>query len=181
MSQAKHTPTDPDAPHEGPIKTPQQLIKAIFFAFVIPIIGIILLASYVATDKKPTAGSDGMSAQAIAQRIAPVAGHPDVKDMSDVSTLRTGEQVYKQQCASCHAVGALGSPKFGDTRAWAPRIAKGYEALRTSALQGKGSMGAQGATGDEVLNFEVSRAVTYMANQGGAKFSEPQPPTAASK
>jgi cytochrome c5 len=180
MRDVKPQHDDPDSPHEGPIKTPKQLIQAVFFAFVVPIIGIILLASYVASDKKPSAGSDGMSEQAIAQRIRPVAGAPEVKDASDISTLRTGAQVYTQQCASCHAMGTLGSPKFGDTSAWAPRIAQGYEALRTSAIKGKGAMGAQGSEGDVVLNFEVARAVVYMANQGGAKFAEPAAPVAAS-
>ncbi len=179
MSAPQNQP-DQDSPHEGPIKTPKQLIQAVFFAFVIPIIGIILLASYVATDTKPTAGSDGMQAQAIANRIKPVAGAPDVKDASDISTLRTGAQVYAQQCASCHTAGSLGAPKLGDTAAWAPRISQGYEALRKSAINGKGGMGAQGAEGDVVLNFEVSRAVVHMANQGGAKFAEPKAPVAAS-
>jgi cytochrome c5 len=178
-ANANHKP-EHDSPHEGPIKTPKQLIQAVFFAFVVPIIGIILLASYVSTDKKPTAGSDGMSPEAIALRIHPVAGAPDVKDASDISTLRTGEQVYASQCASCHSAGSLGSPKFADTAAWAPRISQGYEALRKSAINGKGNMGAQGAEGDVVLNFEVSRAVVYMSNQGGAKFAEPAAPVAAS-
>jgi cytochrome c5 len=180
MRDVKPPHDEPESPHEGPIKTAKQLIQAVFFAFVVPIIGIILLASYVATDKKPNAGSDGMSDQAIAQRIRPVAGAPDVKDASDISTLRTGAQVYSQQCAACHAAGTLGSPKFGDVAAWAPRIAQGYEALRKSAINGKGSMGAQGAEGDAVLNFEVSRAVVYMANEVGAKFGEPAAPVAAS-
>ena len=47
-----------DAPHEGPIKTPKQLIVAVVLAFVVPIIVIVLLVMYVSAEKKPGAGSD---------------------------------------------------------------------------------------------------------------------------
>lgn len=55
------------------IKTPKQLIWAVLLAFIVPIIIIILLANFVASDKKPAAGADAFSAEAIAERIAPVA------------------------------------------------------------------------------------------------------------
>ena len=85
MADAHQTP-DHDSPHEGPIKTPKQLVWAVVFAFLVPIIGIILLANFVAAGDKPAAGSDGMSAEAVARRIAPVAGAPEVKDASDLTT-----------------------------------------------------------------------------------------------
>ena len=44
--------------HTGPIKTPKQLAWAVFFAFIVPIVVIIMLASYVTSDPKPAAGSD---------------------------------------------------------------------------------------------------------------------------
>ena len=44
MTEA-HEPNDIDGPHEGPIKTPKQLILAVFYAFVVPIIAIVLLVS----------------------------------------------------------------------------------------------------------------------------------------
>ena len=80
--------------------------------------------------------------------------------------------MFKAQCSACHATGAAGAPKFGDKAAWAPRVGKGYEALLTSALKGKGAMGAQG--GGDFDDLEIGRAVVYMANEGGAKFSEPK-------
>jgi len=93
--------------------------------------------------------------------------------------LKTGEEVYKGQCTACHSIGAAGSPKFGDATAWGPRVKKGYDALLTSALKGKGAMGAQG--GGDYDDIEVARAVVYMANAGGAKFAEPKAPEAAAK
>ena len=164
-----------DGPHEGPIKTPKQLILAVFYAFVIPIAVIVLLVIYVTSDHRPAAGSDGLGKEAVAARIQPV-GSVQVKDASDLSTLKTGEQVFAAQCTTCHTPGLVGAPKFGDDAAWAPRIKTGYDALLHSALAGKGQMGAQG--GGDFTDLEIGRAVVYMANKGGAKFDEPKPPAA---
>jgi cytochrome c5 len=178
---SSHTPgqsheSDEDAPHEGPIKTPKQLILAVLYAFVVPVILIVALATYATTSPRPQAGSDAFVPKVMAERIRPV-GHVEVKDMSDVSAFKTGEQVYSGQCMACHGVGAVGSPKFGDAAAWGPRIKSGYEALLNSALKGKGAMAAQG--GGDYSDLEVGRAVVYMANKGGASFAEPALPAVA--
>ncbi|HVK33857.1 MAG TPA: c-type cytochrome [Burkholderiaceae bacterium] len=172
MSQAHD---DHDLPHEGPIKTPKQLIWAVVLAFVVPIIAIILLVNYVTAAKQPAAGSDGMSAEAVARRIEPV-GRIEIKDVSDPASMKTGEQVYAAQCVACHGSGAAGAPKIGDAAAWAPRLKSGYDALLAAALKGKGAMGAQG--GGDFSDLEIGRAVVYLANQGGAKFEEPKLPAA---
>jgi cytochrome c5 len=174
MSDA-HTPHDTDGPHEGPIKTPKQLILAVLYAFVVPVIVIVLLVEYVTTHHRPAAGSNGLTAEAVAQRIQPV-GRVQVKDASDLSTLKTGEQVFAAACTACHTAGLVGAPKFGDTEAWAPRLKTGYEALLKSALGGKGQMGAQG--GGDYADLEIARAVVYMANKAGGKFDEPKAPAA---
>ncbi|QPF71751.1 cytochrome c5 family protein [Roseateles sp. DAIF2] len=164
------------AAHEGPIKTPKQLIWAVGFAFVVPVIVIILLANYVSSAVKPSAGSEGLTDQAIAARIQPV-GSIEIKDLSDPGAMKTGEQVFQAQCAACHSTGAAGAPKLADAAAWGPRIKNGFDALLTSALKGKGSMGPQG--GGDFSDFEISRAVVYLSNQGGAKFDEPKAPAPA--
>jgi cytochrome c5 len=169
-------PQDHDAPHEGPIKTPTQLIWTVVASFVVPITIIVLLVNYVASGDKSGAGTEAMSEQAMARRIQPV-GTVALKDASAVVELRTGEQVYTAQCGACHAAGLANAPKFGDEAAWAPRIKTGYEALLTSALKGKGAMAAQG--GGEFSDFEIGRAVVFMANKGGAKFDEPKAPATA--
>ena len=167
---------DHDGPHEGPIKTPKQLILAVLYAFVVPVVVIVLLVMYVTGDGRPAAGSSGLTPEAIALRIQPV-GKVVVKDANDLASLRTGEQVFAAQCTACHTAGLVGSPKFGDAEAWAPRIKNGYEALLHSALAGKGQMGAQG--GGDYSDFEIGRAVVYMANKAGAKFDEAKAPAAA--
>jgi cytochrome c5 len=176
MSDAHTTHDDHDGPHEGPIKTPKQLILAVLFAFVVPIIVIVLLVEYVNSSHRPAAGSKGLTPEAIAERIAPV-GKVEIKDASDLSTLKTGEQVFAAQCTTCHTAGLVGAPKVGDAAAWGPRIKTGFDALVHSALAGKGQMGPQG--GGDFTDVEVARAVVFMANKGGAKFDEPKAAAAA--
>jgi cytochrome c5 len=142
----------------------------------VPIVLIILLANYVTAATKPAAGTGALEGEAVAARIAPV-GHVQVKDANDVASLKTGEQVFQAQCATCHASGALGAPKLGDAAAWGPRIKTGIEALVTSSLKGKGNMPAQG--GGEFSDFEIHRAVVHLANAAGAQFNEPPAPAPA--
>jgi cytochrome c5 len=175
MSDA-HTTQDHDGPHEGPIKTPKQLILAVVFSFVIPIAAIVLLVIYVTSSYKPGAGTLSLEPEAVAQRILPV-GRVEIKDAADASALKSGEQVFAAVCTACHTAGVAGAPKVGDADAWAPRIKTGFEALLTSALKGKGAMAAQG--GGDFSDLEIGRAVVYMANKGGAKFDEPKAAGAA--
>jgi len=162
--------------HEGPIKTPKQLAVAVLASFVVPIIVIILLANYVNFGAKPAAGSTGMTPETIAARLAPV-GRVEVRDANAPVVLKTGEQVVTAACAACHMAGAAGAPKLGDVAAWAPRLKLGYEMLLTSALKGKGAMGAQG--GGDYSDIEIGRAVVYMTSQAGGKFAEPAVPAVA--
>jgi cytochrome c5 len=162
--------------HEGPIKTPKQLVLTVLASFVIPIVVIILLVNFVDFDTRSGAGSDGQQAAAVGLRIQRV-GTVVVRDPSSPRPVRSGEQVFQGQCSACHATGAAGSPRFGDAAAWGPRIKTGYEALLNSALKGKGVMPPQG--GGEFSDLEVGRGVVYMANQGGARFEEPKAPAAA--
>ena len=159
--------------HTGPIKTPAQLLWTSFFSFVVPVFVIIGLVYYVTSDHKPAAGAVDPEL-ATAQRIQKI-GSVELRDAN--RPLATGEAVYTAQCSACHATGAAGAPKFGDAAAWAPRLGSGYEALLTSALKGKGAMGAQG--GGAFSDVEIGRAVVHMANAAGGKFAEPQAPAAA--
>jgi cytochrome c5 len=161
--------------HTGPIKTPKQLLVASFFSFVIPIFVIIGLVSYVTSANKPAAGAVNME-KATAERIQKV-GSVEIRDAN--RAMKTGEEVFKAQCSACHSSGAAGAPKFGDAAAWAPRVKTGFEALYNSAMKGKGAMGAQ--SGGDFADYEIARAVVYMANAGGAKFDEPKKPAAEAK
>ena len=173
---AAHETNEMDGPHEGPIKTPKQLILAVLYAFVVPIFGIVLLVMFVTAEKRPAAGSDAMSPKAVEERIRPV-GMVEVKDASDLASLKNGEQVFTAQCSACHTAGALGAPKLGDAGAWAARIKTGLNALIHSAVAGKGQMPPQ--TGGDFSDYEIARAVVFMSNKGGASFPEPAPPAAS--
>jgi len=173
MSEEQH---HDDAEHESGIKTPKQLITVVAAAIIVPVIVIILLTQFVVLDNKKSPGSEALTAAATAARIAPVASDT-VFDASVAVVAKTGQQVFEAQCTTCHTAGLLGAPKFGDAAAWAPRVAKGYDALLTSALHGKNSMPAQG--GGDYSDFEVGRAVVYMANAGGGKLVEPKAPAPA--
>ncbi len=168
MSDTSH-----EEDHTGPIKNPKQLLMAVFFSFVVPVFAIIGLVYYVVSDHKPAAGSSNAE-KSVAERIRKV-GMVEIRDAN--RALKNGEEVFKAQCTTCHTAGLAGSPKFGDAAAWAPRIKTGYEALLTSALKGKGAMGAQ--SGGDFEELEISRAVVYMANASGGKFAEPKAPAPA--
>lgn len=173
--------------HTGPIKTPMQLLQAVFLSFVVPIFIIIGLVYFVVSGYKPAGTNDaasmtlsGISEQArekaMAERLQKI-GSVEIRDAN--RELKTGEQVFNAQCTACHTSGAAGAPKVGDSVAWAPRMKAGYEALLLSALKGKGAMGAQ--AGGDFEDLEIARAVVYMANASGGKLSEPKKPDAASK
>ncbi|MEI2416013.1 c-type cytochrome [Orrella sp. JC864] len=160
--------------HGSLIKTPKQLIVTVVLAFLVPIIVILLLVNLVASGTRVGAGSDTLTAEATARRIAPVAGF-ELVDANAPRVLQTGEQVYNATCASCHGAGVAGAPKLGDEQGWAKYIKEGYETMLKVAIEGKGAMPPKG--GNPALDdLEVARAVVYMANQSGANLEEPAEP-----
>ena len=173
MSEEQH---HDDEENESGIKTPKQLITVVAAAIIVPVLVIIMLTQFVTLDNKTSPGSQALTASAVAARIAPVASDA-VFDASIVVVPKTGKQVFEAQCTTCHTAGLLGAPKFGDAAAWAPRVAKGYDVLLQSALHGKNNMPAQG--GGDYSDYEVGRAVVYMANAGGGKLAEPAAPAPA--
>ena len=185
MSADPHYQAKEEA-HSGPIKNPRQLLLAVFFSFVVPILIIVGLVAYVVSDTKPagTAEGDNMALygvskdardREVAERLKKV-GAIEIRDAN--RPLAAGDAVFKAQCAACHgAPGIPGAPHLNDAAAWGPRIGQGYETLLDHALHGKGAMPAQG--GGDFEDLEIGRAVVYMANAGGAKFPIPDRPAAA--
>lgn len=161
--------------HGNLIKNPKQLILMVFASFFVPLIIILLLMTYVGNGKSKGAGTEA-AAESANNLIKPVATL-DFKDASGPKVYKTGEEIYKGVCVSCHGTGAAGSPAFGNAGAWGPRASKGYDALLSSALKGKGAMPARGgAAPDDVSDFEIGRAIVYMVNGSGGKFAEPKEP-----
>lgn len=164
---------DHEEAHTGPIKNPKQVLIASVLAFVLPVFIIIGLVYYVTSAPKPRAGAVNAE-QSVAERLQKV-GSVEIRDAN--RPLKSGEEVFKAQCAACHTTGAAGAPKLADVAAWAPRIKTGLEKLVASALMGKGAMAAQ--AGGDFSDVEIARGAVYLANAAGAKFAEPKPVAAA--
>lgn len=160
--------------HEGLIKTPKQLITTVVLAFLIPIIIIIMLVSLATSGDVTGSGSSAQTSEAIASRIKPVAGFSLV-DANAPKVFKTGQQVFDSTCTACHTAGVAGAPKIGDKSAWAPLIKTGYDAMLKIALHGKGAMPPKGGN-SSLSDFEIERAVVYIANKSGASFKEPAEP-----
>ena len=165
--------------HHSPIRTPGQLAAAVAAFFLVTVIGIILLVSFVTTGTLEGAGTDSQSAEAVAARLAPVADEGfTLKDVNAPKVLLAGDAVYTANCAACHTSGAAGAPKLGDAGGWGARIAQGYDTLVKHAVEGIRAMPAKGGNPD-LDDVEVARAVVYMANKSGASFKEPAVPAPA--
>ncbi|MEE2892711.1 MAG: c-type cytochrome [Pseudomonadota bacterium] len=78
---------------------------------------------------------------------------------------RGGEEIFNSYCTACHAAAtaaALGAPGYGDAASWAPRIAKGIEALYESTYNGlNGVMPVRGTCMD-CSDEELQATVDYM-------------------
>lgn len=119
-----------------------------------------------------------MNAEAISERIAPVARErigeePIVQASADSGAAKAvntseevgpGNQVFTAVCSTCHANGLLQAPRFGNKADWAPRIEKGMETLYTHAINGFKNMPARGGRQD-LSDDEVKAAVDYMVSQ----------------
>lgn len=128
-----------------------------------------------ASTPAPAASATPESPKAAAKTEAAVT--PEVAKPVEVAAApaaagKSGEQVVKEVCSACHAVGVMGSPKIGDKAAWGPRIAQGYDTLVSHALKGIRMMPAKGGN-PALSDAEITGAVAYMANQGGANFKAP--------
>jgi cytochrome c5 len=171
--------SDANNDHHSFIRTPKQLIAAVTGFFLVIVIGIILLVSFVTETKLTGAGTESQSAEATAARLRPVADEGyTLKDANAPKVLLDAAAVYTANCAACHTTGAAGAPKLGDASAWSARIAEGYDTLLKHAIEGIRAMPPKGGN-PELDNVEVARAVVYMANQSGAKFKEPEVPAPA--
>ncbi len=158
--------------------TPRQMAITIVLAFLVPILVIIMLVSLVTAGTKVGAGSDALTAEAISKRIAPVAGF-ELVDANAPKVYKSGEQVFNTACTACHTAGVAGAPKMGDNGAWAPFINAGYASMLNAALHGKGAMPPKGGN-PTLSDYEIARAVVYMANKSGASLPEPSEPDQAS-
>lgn len=132
---------------------------------------VVLFVVANAIGAKPKKPEAAMEAKAIAERIKPVG---EVTMASGEAALNAvvatanaaggGEATYNTACVACHGAGIAGAPKLGDKAAWAPRIAKGNDALYTTALKGKGAMPPKGGN-TALKDADVKAAVDFMVSK----------------
>ncbi len=89
--------------------------------------------------------------EACAQKAAATAG----------GAARSGKAIYDSSCFICHAAGIGGAPKFQNAEDWAPRIAKGLDAVWESTLNGLNAMPARGTCMD-CSDDELRAGMDYM-------------------
>ena len=77
------------------------------------------------------------------------------------ATGMAGDEVYGMFCHTCHDTGLNEAPKFGDAESWAPRLAKGMEALLATTRTGLNLMPVKGLCMN-CTDAELQAAIEYM-------------------
>ena len=157
--------------HSSFIKTPRQLITVVVLAFVVPIIGIVMVVQLVIN--RPQADPAALGPEAVAARIQPV-GKVEFGAPAGAAAAKSGEQIVKEVCAACHVPGVANAPKIGDKAAWAARLKLGLDGMMQSVIKGKGAMPPRAGT--SLSDQELASAVVSMANQSGGSLKEPAAP-----
>jgi len=122
-------------------------------------LALLMLLSAGCSEKETTAHQEAATEQAPTE--TPAADKP-----ADTETASAdGQKIYQTSCQACHATGAAGAPKLGDKDAWAPRIAKGNDALLSSVRNGLKAMPPKGAC-MSCSEDELRAAMEYMVGQG---------------
>lgn len=82
---------------------------------------------------------------------------------------KTGEEVFKSLCSTCHVPGLMGAPKVSNKAEWQQRLAaRGLQTLYKHAIKGFKAMPPKG--GNPALSDQVVKAaVDYILNKAGVK------------
>lgn len=98
---------------------------------------------------------------AIAIYLKTVKSQVPYSPFSGPITAKTGHKVYETYCAVCHASGAAGAPKLGDTTEWKKRLKQGKNIVYDRAIHGFNSMPPKG-TCTGCSDDAVKAAVDYL-------------------
>jgi cytochrome c5 len=126
---------------------------------LIPALALLMLLGTGCSEKETTSPQEVAPAQTTAE--PPAADKPADTQIASAA----GQNIYQKSCQACHAAGVAGAPKLGDKEAWAPRIAKGNDALLLSVTNGLKAMPPKG-TCMTCSEDELRAAVEYMVGQG---------------
>lgn len=81
---------------------------------------------------------------------------------------KSGKQVFKALCHTCHVPGLMGAPKVSDKAAWQQRLSKGIKTLYDHAIHGFKAMPPKGGN-PALSNKEVKAAVDFILQKAGVK------------
>jgi cytochrome c5 len=126
---------------------------------LVPALALLMLLGTGCSEKETTSPQEAAPAQTTAE--PPAADKPADTQIASAA----GQNIYQKSCQACHAAGIAGAPKLGDKEAWAPRIAKGNDALLLSVTNGLKAMPPKG-TCMSCSEDELRAAVEYMVGQG---------------
>jgi hypothetical protein len=136
MSADPHYQATEEA-HTGPIKNPKQLLLAVFFSFIAPILIIVGLVSYVVSGTKPagTAEGDNMALYGVSKesrdRKWPTASRRSAPSRSATPTARSPPARPSSRPSACLPRRARHSRRSSPERrrSLGPRIGQGYATL----------------------------------------------------
>ncbi len=104
-------------------------------------------------------GSSCMEGDAVCGDIA--VPPPAAPAVAEAAAPLTGEEVYDRFCFACHATGVGDAPLLQDAEQWAPRLAKGMDAMLQTSLTGLGAMPPMG-TCMACSEEEMIAAIEYL-------------------
>lgn len=145
-----------------------------FMAVLVGLVGLTIIILVIANMlyKGDAMESDLRVQKAVSERVKPVGevyigsvpegvAAPAAAATQVAAADLSGDQVYQQVCASCHAAGVLNAPKPGDAAAWETRLSKGLDTVYANAINGIGAMPAKGGRAD-MSDEAIKAAVDYL-------------------
>lgn len=161
-----------------------KIFIGVLIALAVFMVAAIILANSIGDARHEGLAGANDSAEAVEARIKPVgevvkAGQPQAAEPASSSeaaptmaaaapaAARSGQEIYNTFCMACHMTGAAGAPILGNAEAWGPRVAKGFDAVLSSALNGKGAMPARGGN-PTLTDDEIRSVVSLMFDKVGA-------------
>ena len=116
----------------------------ILLAIIITILSKVF-ASSVTNDNYDTVKEKATEERLLSSEKINLASNPTFKtEVIEVSSTKSGKDIYNSVCMSCHMSGAAGAPITGKVDQWSERIAKGSDTLYNNAINGIGVMPAKG-------------------------------------
>ncbi len=79
-------------------------------------------------------------------------------------TERSGEEIFRAFCKSCHTSQIIKAPNIGDRQAWTARIAQGSDMLLEHVIKGYYGMPPRGTCGNCSVE-ELKKTIKYIVTE----------------